>query len=388
MQERQDASEASGGKGLQELPVIPRLASVYNTKWIGSLAFTRSTVIVSELHKAYPSNRGLLPVLKGVSLCLEQGQILGIIGRSGAGKSTLLRCLNRLEIPDSGDILIGQQSLVQATEQARCDILRRIGTVFQNFNLLSRRTVLQNIALPLEFMGASPDEITVKTRHIAALVGLSDKHHAYPSQLSGGQRQRVAIARALVADVSLLLCDEFTSALDPETSLEILSLLRDLNQRLGVTIILITHDMSVVREICDQVCVMDDGQIVEAGSVESILLMPQHEVTQSLVSNLFMKDLPHAIHEFLHADPFESDHVVLRLAFSGNSAHQPIIAALIEEFHIPVNIIAGSLDHVREIAFGSLVVTLPGQDPLLSEVLKHFHAHHVAAEILGFIPSP
>jgi D-methionine transport system ATP-binding protein len=352
------------------------------------LAFTRSTVIVSDLYKAYQSSQGLLPVLKGVSLYLEQGQILGIIGRSGAGKSTLLRCLNCLEIADSGDILIGQQSLMQATEQARCEILRKIGTVFQNFNLLSRRTVLQNIALPLEFMGASPDEITVKTQRIAALVGLGDKHHAYPSQLSGGQRQRVAIARALVADVSLLLCDEFTSALDPETSLEILSLLRDLNQRLGVTIVLITHDMSVVREICDQVCVMDDGRIVEAGSVESILLMPQHEVTQSLVSNLFMKDLPHAIHEFLHADPFESDHVVLRLAFSGHSAHQPIIASLIEEFHIPVNIIAGSLDHVREVAFGSLVVTLPGQDPLLSEVLKHFQAHHVAAEILGFIPSP
>jgi D-methionine transport system ATP-binding protein len=133
---------------------------------------------------------------------------------------------------------------------------------------------------------------------------------------------------------------------------------------------------------------MDNGQIVESGSVESILLMPQHEVTQSLVSKLFMKDLPHAIHEFLHADPIESDHAVLRLAFSGASAHQPVIAALIEEFHIPVNIIAGNLDHVREVAFGSLVITLPGQDPLLSEVLRHFQLHHVTAEILGFIPSP
>lgn len=346
-----------------------------------------------DLRTTYVSDQGALDVLKGVSLSIPQGQIFGIIGRSGAGKSTLLRCLNGLEKPTSGEILIHQQSLVHPTKIDRRKILHKIGTVFQSFNLLSRRTVLQNIALPLEFMGISTDEITVKTQKIAALVGLSDKHNAYPSQLSGGQRQRVAIARALVSDVTLLLCDEFTSALDPETSLEILTLLRDLNQRLGITIVLVTHDMSVIREICDQVCVLDHGNVVEEGSVESILLKPQHEVTQSLVSHLFTKDFPRTIHDSLHHEPLEDDYAVLRLMFSDNTSFQPAIASIIQKFNVPINIIAGSLGHVREVTFGSMIVTmpthgLPKEDALLSEILEYFNTHHIAAEILGYIPSP
>jgi D-methionine transport system ATP-binding protein len=328
-----------------------------------------------------------------VSLSIPKGQIFGIIGRSGAGKSTLLRCLNALETPASGDIYIEGQSLYHAKTLERRRILCKIGTVFQHFNLLSRRTVLQNIALPLEVMGVSADEITVKTREIAALVGLSDKHNAYPSQLSGGQNQRVAIARALASDVSLLLCDEFTSALDPETSLEILALLQDLNQRLGITIVLVTHDMSVIREICDQVCVLNSGQVVETGPVESILLRPQHEITQSLVSHLFIKDLPRTINDALHEEALANDHVVLRLFFSDNTSFQPAIADIIQTFHVPINIIMGSLGHVREVAFGSMVVTLPAHiasqdDALLSKLLTYFQDHHISAEILGFIPPP
>lgn len=357
------------------------------------MVFTHLAVKVSDLRTAYISDQGILDVLKDVSLSIPQGQIFGIIGRSGAGKSTLLRCLNGLETPTSGEILIQQQSLVHSPKMDRRKILHRIGTVFQSFNLLSRRTVLQNIALPLEFMGISADEITLKAQEIADLVGLGDKHNAYPSQLSGGQRQRVAIARALVSDVTLLLCDEFTSSLDPETSLEILSLLRDLNQRLGITIVLVTHDMSVIREICDQVCVLDNGTVVEAGSAESILLRPKHEVTQSLVSHLFIKDLPRAIHDSLREEPLENDYVVLRLMFSDNTAFQPAISSIIQKFNVPINIIVGSLGHVREVTFGSMVVTmpthgLPKEDSLLSNVLTYFNTHHIAAEILGYIPSP
>ena len=212
-------------------------------------------------------------------------------------------------------------------------------------------------------------------------------------QLSGGQNQRVAIARALVSDVSLLLCDEFTSSLDPETSLEILALLKDLNQRLGITIVLVTHDMFIIREICDQVCVLDKGQIVEMGSVESILLRPQHQVTHSLVSHLFTKDLPRAINDALHDEAVADDHVVLRLFFSDNTAFQPTIADIIQTFHVPINIIMGNLGHVRDIAFGFMVVTLPARytpqdDTLLSEILRYFQTHHISAEILGFIPPP
>jgi D-methionine transport system ATP-binding protein len=228
----------------------------------------------------------------------------------------------------------------------------------------------------------------IKSKKIADLVGLSDKHNAYPSQLSGGQRQRVAIARALVADVNLLLCDEFTSALDPETSLDILSLLRQINKQLGVTIILITHDMSVVREICDRVCVIEQGSIVEEGSIESILLSPKHTITESLVSHLFIKDLPHSITECIHQKHNQNDHVVLRLAFSAHSAKQPIIASIITNFNIPVNIIAGSLDHVRELALGSLIVTIPVSETLLAKILQYFHTCEVTTKILGFIALP
>lgn len=355
------------------------------------MVFTDFAVTIQDLRVSFVSDQGTLNVLKDVSLSVPNGQIFGIIGRSGAGKSTLLRCLNGLVVPSSGDIYIHQKPFAQSKPRERREILQQIGTVFQHFNLLSRRTVLENIALPLEFMGYPSNEIKTKATQIADLVGLSDKINAFPSQLSGGQNQRVAIARALVSNVSLLLCDEFTSSLDPETSLEILALLRDLNQRLGITIVLVTHDMSVVREICDQVCVLDKGQVVEIESVESILLRPQHEITQSLVSHLFIKELPRAIHESLHKEPIIGDHVVIRLFYSNNTSYQPAIADIIQKFHVPISIILGSLGHVREVAFGSMVVTLPAHyksqdDTIVTDILAYFKTHNISAEILGFIP--
>lgn len=334
----------------------------------------------------------MVKILKGASLKVPQGKIMGIIGRSGTGKTTLLRCLNGLESPTSGEIFIQQQSLLSNSPKKRQEILQKIGTVFQGFNLLSRRTVLENIALPLEFMKVPLEIRIAKAQKMANLVGLSDKYLAYPSQLSGGQRQRVAIARALVADVHLLLCDEFTSALDPETSLEILSLLQDLNQRLGITIVLITHDMSVIREICDEVCVLDQGATIEEGSVESILLHPHHDITKSLVSHLFLKDLPKTIQSSLKEMPNPNNNVVLRLMFSDNTAFQPAIASIIQTFNVPINIVAGNLGHVKETTFGSLIITLPARgfpqdDPMLSQILDYFQNHHISAEILGFIPT-
>lgn len=359
------------------------------------MVFTISAVEIKDLHVSYASTsgQGPLDILKGVTLSISKGNIFGIIGRSGAGKSTLLRCLNGLVSPASGDIIIDQIPFTKSTTYDRRKILQKIGTVFQHFNLLSRRTVLENIALPLECMGVSSNDIRKKTTQIAELVGLADKLHAYPSQLSGGQKQRVAIARALVADVSLLLCDEFTSALDPETSLEILALLRDLNERLGITIVLVSHDMSVVREICDQVCVLDQGNIVEVGSVESILLKPRHDITQALVRHLFIKDLPRAISESLRPKPMINDHVILRLFFSHTASYQPAIADIIQKFHVPINILVGSLGHVREVAFGSLIVSLPAHyksqdDTIVADILSYFNEHQISAEILGFIPSP
>ncbi|MBM3468217.1 MAG: ATP-binding cassette domain-containing protein [Alphaproteobacteria bacterium] len=355
--------------------------------------FTNLAISVTDLRTTYVSEQGILDVLNGISLSIPNGQIFGIIGRSGAGKSTLLRCLNGLEKPLSGKIYIQKKMLGTKQSHERRKILHKIGTVFQHFNLLSRRTVLQNIALPLEIMGISPKEIKIKARKMADLVGLSDKYNSYPNQLSGGQCQRVAIARAIVSDVTLLLCDEFTSSLDPETALEILSLLRDLNQRLGITIVLVTHDMSVIREICDQVCVLDDGKVVEIGTIESILLRPQHPVTKSLISHLFTKDLPRTIHETLHAKPLKNDHAVLRLMFSGKTSSRPTLASAIQKFKVPLNIIAGNLGHIQEVTCGSMIVTLPLQgtpkkDEQLPKLLDYFQTHGIAAEILGYIPQP
>lgn len=352
------------------------------------MIISSKAVEVLSLSKTYPkSDGGTFYALKEVSLSVERGTIHGIIGRSGAGKSTLLRCLNGLESSSQGDIFIDDQKLTGISREQQRPILQKIGMVHQSFNLLHRRNVLQNIALPLEFSGLSQDRITEKVLKMADLVRLSDKYESYPSQLSGGQQQRVAIARALVGDVSLLLCDEFTSALDTETTLEILSLLKDLNVELGVTIVLITHDMSLVKEICDFVCVIDDGQIVEEGDVGSILLHPQHEVTQSLASSLFARDLPHPFQVRLTQTPTADSQVILKLLFSGESARKPVITSIIETFHVPVNIIAGSLDHIREVAFGHLIVTIPYSTDVVPKVLAFFEEHGVSAELLGYLPT-
>jgi D-methionine transport system ATP-binding protein len=293
-----------------------------------------------------------------------------------------MRCLNGLEQPDSGQIRINGVDLMSANRAQKRELLRSIGTVFQSVNLLSRRTVFDNIALPIEWLGKVD---TTSVIALARMVGLEDKLSHYPSQLSGGQQQRVAIARALAIKPKFLLCDEFTSALDPETTLEILALLRQLNLELGVSVLMITHDMSVVREICDIVYVMENGEIIESGSIEEILTNPQHSITKSLLSHLFIKDLPNKIAAELMSEPRENCDALIRLMFSGDSSHQPVITNVIQQYHITVNIISGNIDHVRETAFGSLIIRMPFKPDQLEKVLKHFAQHRVAAEILGYI---
>lgn len=335
------------------------------------------------------------PVLKDVSFSISGGTICGIIGRSGAGKSTLMRCLNGLDQPSKGHIEVLGTALTPPISAPHKDlkkaVLSKIGTVFQTFNLLSRRTVLENIALPLAWLGVDENTRTQKAISLANLVGLGDFHHRYPRELSGGQCQRVAIARALATDPALLLCDEFTSALDPETSLEILRLLRHLNQQLGLTVLLITHDMTVIRECCDHVIVMDQGEIVEQNSIENILLSPTHAITKSFISGLFTKDLPKSMLDCLREIPLKEEekntngHVVLRLVFAGKSAGKPVIASLIQEFGVLANIIAGSLDHFREMAFGSLIITIPYHVENFASICQYLTNHHVAPDILGYL---
>lgn len=320
-------------------------------------------------------------ILKDISFNIKQGEIVGIVGKSGAGKTTLFRCLNALEKPDQGQILIEGKELT--TKSAR-HLLQRMGTVFQNFNLLNRRTVLENILLPLEIQRQPCQISRAKAQNIATLVGLGQKMDAYPSQLSGGQKQRVAIARALVSEGSLLLCDEFTSALDPITTVEILGLLRKLNQKLGITILLITHDMSVVREICDRVIILDHGKIVETGTLEEIILQPQSAIAKLLLKSLINRELPNHLQNSLHTKPFEGCDVILRLLFSGASAHQPLVASLIEHFNVRVNIIAGNLGHIREHAVGALIIALAFEEEKIKHVKEYLKENGVAVDELGY----
>lgn len=332
------------------------------------------SVVVKNLEKAYAT-----PVLKGINLDVPQGQILGIIGRSGAGKSTLIRCLNGLEKPTVGSITIDGQPLNKQVQ-------RKIGNIFQSVNLLSRLTALENIMFPLKLLKINVQDARNKALEMLELVGLKGKENSYPSELSGGQAQRVAIARALVTDVTLLLCDEFTSALDFETSLDILELLRDLNKRLGITIILITHDMAIVREICDEVCVIDDGKIVEKNNITNILLHPKNAVTKSLIRNLINKDLPHHLQEVLIKNPTNECSALVRLFFSSETSGDPIIAFLVKKYDIPINILIGTLDHIRETAFGSLIVSIPAKKTKLNEIIEDLDHRGVSAEVIGYLP--
>jgi D-methionine transport system ATP-binding protein len=323
--------------------------------------------------------------LNDITVSFSSGKIHSIIGRSGAGKSTLIRCLNFLESFDSGQLtLLGQNTQYMSNDQRR-HLLKEIGSIFQKVNLLSRRTALENVMLPQEWQGVSKESAKLKAKELLVKVGLSGFENRYPAQLSGGQCQRVAIARALANEAKILLCDEFTSALDPETSLEILALLRQLNKDLGVTIILITHDMNVVREISDFVYVMDNGKIVEQNDVEQLLLHPKHPTTQSLLTGLFVRDLPHHLQQSLISTPVEGQ-IIVRLVFSSKSSQNPVIAELIQQHQIPINILAGSMDHLRTMVLGILLISAPSDKVTHDIMMAHFSQNGISAEVLGYLP--
>ena len=282
----------------------------------------RHAVVFENLEKTYTSSAGQVRALRNITLAIPAGVIYGVIGRSGAGKSTLLRTINLLERPTSGRVLVDGQDIAALDQNALVSLRRRVGMIFQHFNLLSAKTVWDNVALPLLVAGASKQEITRRVTEVLALVGLEDKHKTYPSRLSGGQKQRVGIARALAHHPEILLCDEATSAVDPETTLSILQLLRDINRKLGLTIILITHEMSVIREVCDHVLVLEDGQIAESGRVWRVFGDPQHAATRALLHPL-TRDLPDDIAAALRTEPAPGDEVVIELRFTGEGRARP-----------------------------------------------------------------
>jgi D-methionine transport system ATP-binding protein len=326
----------------------------------GSPRRSSGTVRFEAVSKTYLSAAGPVRALDRVDLAIPAGAIFGIIGRSGAGKSSLLRTVNRLEAPSSGRVLVDGEPVDALGTGGLVALRRRIGMIFQHFNLLAAKTVRQNVALPLTVAGIPKAEVGSRVDEALRLVGLEGKADAYPSRLSGGQKQRVGIARALVSDPEILLCDEATSALDPETTLAILDLLRDINRRLGITVILITHEMSVIREICTDVVVLEAGRVVETGPVWQVFGAPAHPTTRALLAPL-TRDLPADLAARLRPLPTPGGSTLLRIAWSGREA--PDLVGLAAAAGAPVRLLQAGVERIQGRAVGRMLVAVPGADP-------------------------
>jgi len=333
------------------------------------------------LTKHYPGDSQ--PALSNISLTVKAGEIFGIIGRSGAGKSTLVRCINLLEQPSEGHVLLDGVDLLSLNATKLRLTRRQIGKVFQHFNLLESRTVFGNVAFPLELAGKSKKQVQHKVSELLALVGLSNFAKQFPSQLSGGQKQRVAIARALAADPKVLICDEATSALDPETTQSILKLLKRINQKLKVTIVMVTHEMEVIKAICNHVAVLDQGQVIEQNTVLNIFSRPQHEVTKALTQSALHITLPASLTKKLKQD--QHGRPVVRLTFIGESSKKPIINQLHDKFSVETSILQADLETIQGKLFGVTVVELIGQKGQISNALEFFETQNIQTEVLGYV---
>ncbi len=343
----------------------------------------KKMIQLQQVSKTFVSDAGEVHAVKDVNLEIADRDIFGVIGFSGAGKSTLIRCLNLLERPTSGKILMDGIDIMTLSEKELREQRRKIGMIFQHFNLLRSRTVYQNIAFPLKKTSLSKEEKEKKIMSLLELVGLSDKAEAYPSQLSGGQKQRVAIARALANDPKVLLCDEATSALDPQTTKSILDLLLKVNEELGITIILITHEMAVVKDICDKVAIMELGVVVENGLTTDVFVNPQQEVTKKFIdtaSNMTkIYELIEQDHPLTH---IEQTGKILRLTYSGEAAGHSLICDISVRFQVEVNIIYGNIEVLKNSPVGQLVITIDGDIDTVQYVIDYIKEKEVKLEVI------
>ena len=345
-----------------------------------------SMIELSHIQKVYPGNPPV-EALKDISLHIAKGEIYGIIGQSGAGKSTLIRCINLLERPTSGEVIVDGVDLMKLDEKGLRAARKDIGMIFQHFNLLSSRTVYDNVAFPLELQGMSKEEIKKRVEPLLDLVQLTDRKDNYPAQLSGGQKQRVGIARALASEPKVLLCDEATSALDPQTTQSILELLKDINRRMGLTIVIITHEMQVIKEICDKVAVIEGGHIVESGSVLEVFTNPQEPTTREFIGSILPQSLPDEARNHLKVvdEKTPGAYPVVRLTFTGNVTDEPVVAGLVRRFGINVSIMYGGVDYIQEVSFGRLIIVLEGAEDKIEEALAYIDNLHIGSEVIGYV---
>lgn len=330
---------------------------------------------LDNIHQTYPGAQGPVHALRGVNLHVAPGEVFGVIGRSGAGKSSLVRTINLLNRPTQGTVTVAGHSLTTLRASGLREARRDIGMIFQHFNLLSSRTVYDNVALPLELAGLSRSDIRTRVQPLLELVGLGSLGGRYPAQISGGQKQRVGIARALANKPKVLLSDEATSALDPETTRAILALLQQINRELGLTIVLITHQMQVIKQVAHRVAVLDAGRVVESGETLAVFSRPQQEVTRSLLDDVSPRDLPATVLErvraLLGAREDASSASLLRLVFAGEGSDQPVLSDLVRRFGLNLNIVHGQIDEVQGSPFGSLAVLAQGATEQLQAAIGH-----------------
>ena len=342
---------------------------------------------LSHIEKTYDSPSGPVKALKGIDLEIARGEIYGIIGLSGAGKSTLIRCINLLERPTAGSVIVDDKEMTTLNDTELREARKTIGMIFQHFNLLSTADVYDNIAFPLKLAGLSSDKIREKVEPLLKLVGLENKAHQYPGQLSGGQKQRVGIARALASEPKVLLCDEATSALDPQTTRAILELIKDINRKLQLTVVVITHEMQVIKDICDKVAVIDQGVIAEQGPVLEIFTDPKQPITKEFISVLLSNDLPAAFRGGqVSAEPVPGAYLLLRLTFIGESADDPVIAGMIRKFpEVETTLLFGNLDQIRSTPFGRMIIGITGPQDQMQAALDYLATKKLKEEVIGYV---
>lgn len=336
---------------------------------------------LNNISKSFEVKAKRIDALKSVSLSIEKGEIFGVIGASGAGKSTLIRCVNLLERPDTGQVIIERDDLMTMSGKDLMMKRRKIGMIFQHFNLLSSRTVSGNISFPLELEGKSKEFIRQRVSELLSLVGLEEKAESYPANLSGGQKQRVAIARALANEPHILLCDEATSALDPATTKSILQLLKKINRQLALTILLITHEMDVIKNICDQVAVLDHGKLIETGPVEDIFANPKEATTKKFIQSSLQLDIPLSFQERLK----EQGNPLVEIYLTSNEESLPFIQQLEQRYQVNTSIITAQIDYIGDMKFGVILAELSGNTENIKRSLDFLMENHSQTKILGYV---
>lgn len=330
---------------------------------------------IENVSKIYETKKNKIIAVDDVSITINKGEIFGIVGYSGAGKSTLVRCINLLERPTSGTIKVNDVDLTKLSSEELRQARLKMGMIFQHFNLVSQKTVFDNIAFSLKASKTPKEKIPGRVEELLEMVGLSDKKNAYPKQLSGGQKQRVGIARALANNPNVLLCDEATSALDPTTTNSILKLLKKINQELGITIVLITHEMNVVKEICDRMAIMENGRVVEQGDVYDIFSAPKEALTKEFIENVVSFTLPEATAKLVKG-------TLVKVLFKGNVAGEGLISETLKKFQINGNFLHGSIEYIQEKPLGIFIMELEGEQAEIEKALQYIERRNAEVEVL------